>query len=85
MIPKKQKYAVDQENLNDDEPIAKKSYTLKEKRKEYGNAYVPWDDEADELLCRMFDEGKTIALLSELFDRTKNAIRSRLKKLGKIE
>lgn len=85
VIPKKQKYATAQENLNNDEPITKKSYTLKEKRKEHGNAYLPWDDEADELLCRMFDEGKTIALLSELFDRTKNAIRSRLKKLGKIE
>lgn len=85
VIPKKQKYATAQENLNNDEPITKKSYTLKEKRKEHGNAYIPWDDEADELLCRMFDEGKTIALLSELFDRTKGAIRSRLKKLGKIE
>lgn len=32
----------------------------------------------------MFDEGKTINLLSEIFERSKGAIKSRLKKLGKI-
>ena len=44
-----------------------------------------WDDEADRLLCRMYDEGKSISLLSDIFERTQGAIRSRLKKLGKIE
>lgn len=62
-----------------------KSYTLEHKRKEHGNAYLPCDYEADRLLCRMYDEGKSISLLSDIFERTKEAIRSRLKKLGKIQ
>ncbi|WP_300763633.1 IS66 family insertion sequence element accessory protein TnpB [uncultured Bacteroides sp.] len=66
-------------------PSEAKSYTVKQKRSEHGNAYVPWDDEADRLLCRMYDEGKSISLLSDIFERTKDAIRSRLKKLGKIK
>lgn len=65
-------------------PQNTKAYTVKQKRSEHGNAYVPWDDEADRLLCRMYDEGKSISLLSDIFERTKDAIRSRLKKLGKI-
>lgn len=51
----------------------------------YFRAYLPWDDEADRLLCRMYDEGKSINLLSDIFERTKEAIRSRLKKFGKIQ
>ena len=62
-----------------------KAYTLEEKREENGNAYLPWDDEADALLIRMYDEGRTIKILSEMFERTQGAIRSRLKKLGKID
>lgn len=49
------------------------------------NNLLKWDDEADRLLCRMYDEGKSISLLSDIFERTQGAIRSRLKKLGKIE
>ena len=88
VIPGKQKYIVKQEPFKDDESMIEnkaKSYTLEEKRKENGNAYISWDDESDRLLCRMFDEGKSIDLLSEIFERSKGAIRSRLKKLGKIE
>ena len=63
-----------------------KAYTLEQKREEYGNAYLPWDDEADALLVRMYEEeGKSVKLLSEIFERAPGAIRSRLKKLGKIE
>lgn len=62
-----------------------KAYTIDEKRNEHGNAYIPWEEEADKLLCRMFDEGNSIALLAEIFERSKGAIKSRLKKLGKIE
>ena len=62
-----------------------KSYTFEDKRKTHGNAYMSWNDEADDLLCRMYDEGKSISLLSDIFERTKDAIRSRLKKLGKIQ
>lgn len=51
----------------------------------YFRVYLPCDYEADRLLCRMYDEGKSISLLSDIFERTKEAIRSRLKKLGKIQ
>lgn len=61
-----------------------KKYTLDDKRVQNGNAYQKWDDGADQLLCKLYDEGNDIALLAELFERTKGAIRSRLIKLGKI-
>lgn len=88
VIPGKQSYNV----LPEKESVSlvggiqnSKSYTFVDKRKEHGNAYLPWDNEADRLLCRMYDEGKSITLLSDIFERTKDAIRSRLKKLGKIQ
>ena len=62
-----------------------KSQTLKEKRKVHGNAYFPWEASADELLTKLFLEGKAIGELSEIFERGKGAIRSRLRKLGLID
>lgn len=87
VIPHKQQYIIKQEFSKEDisKVESKKSYTLEEKREEHGNAYIPWDNEADQLLCHMFDEGNTVDLLSEMFERSKGAIRSRLKKLGKIK
>lgn len=88
VIPGKQSYNASSQKENSFtivEPGKTKSYTLEQKRTEHGNAYVSWDDEADKLLCRMYDEGKSIDLLSDIFERTKGAIRSRLKKLGKIQ
>ena len=38
----------------------KKAYTLKEKRKEHGNAYLPWEKVADDILINFYNEGKTI-------------------------
>lgn len=68
-----------------EEPKRKNTYTLEEKRQEHGNAYLPWEKEADECLIRLYDEGKTIKELAEIFERNNGGIRSRLKKLGKIE
>ena len=88
VIPNKQNYnaaPLKNETIEVLKPEKKKAYTVEQKRSEHGNAYVPWDDEADRLLCRMYDEGKSISLLSDIFERTQGAIRSRLKKLGKIE
>ena len=88
VIPCKQNYnaaPLKNETMIAPKPQNMKAYTVKQKRSEHGNAYVPWDDEADKLLCRMYDEGKSISLLSDIFERTKDAIRSRLKKLGKIK
>lgn len=62
-----------------------KRYTVEEKRQEHGNAYLPWEEKADEYLIRLFDEGKSIKELADIFERNTGGIRSRLKKLGKIE
>ncbi len=63
----------------------KKTYTLDSKRQEHGNAYLPWEEEADKYLIRLYDEGKSIKELAEIFERNTGGIRSRLKKLRKIE
>lgn len=63
----------------------KKVYTLEEKRQEHGNAYLPWEKEADEYLIRLYDKGKSIKELAEIFERNNGGIRSRLKKMGKID
>ena len=45
----------------------------------------PWTEDADQILIEMFDAGSTEKELSEYFKRTRGAIHSRLKRLGKIE
>lgn len=62
----------------------KKAYTLEEKRKEHGNAYLPWEKVADDILINFYNEGKTIKEIAEILERSKGAIQSRLKKLGII-
>lgn len=54
---------------------------VQEARKTHKQAYEPWTIEADEKLVLLFQQGKTVAELSEIFGRTKGAIRSRIKKL----
>lgn len=84
VIPSKQSYDANEELSSPAQSERKKAYTIEEKRNEHGNAYIPWEEEADQLLCRLYDEGNSISVLAEMFERTKGAIRSRLKKLGKI-
>ena len=90
VIPNKQSYGEEKTCPNNTcEPNVykehTKSYTLEQKREKHGNAYMPWDDETDSLLVKMYvEEGKSIKLLSVIFERTQGAIRSRLKKLGII-
>lgn len=68
-----------------EEKSSEKKYTIEEKRQEYGNAYLPWEKEADEYLVRLYEEGISIKELTEIFERNNGAIRSRLKKLGKLK
>ena len=80
VIPSKQSYDANEGFSSPAQPERKKAYTIEEKRNEHGNAYIPWEEEADKLLCRLYDEGNSISVLAEMFERTKGAIRSRLKK-----
>ena len=57
---------------------------LEEKRKEHGNAYLPWEKEADDILIKFYNEGKKIKEIAEIMERSRGAIYSRLKKLGII-
>jgi len=84
VIPKKQKYSFSDPITMPPTEKSPKAYTVEEKRKEHGNAYRSWDGEADALLCRLYDECNDTGTLSEKFGRTKGAIESRLRKLGKM-
>ena len=64
--------------------ILKKAYSVEEKRKEHGNAYLPWEKEADDILIKFYNEGKKIKEIAEIMERSRGAIYSRLKKLGII-
>lgn len=65
-------------------PTYKKAYSVEEKRKEHGNAYLPWEKEADDILVNFYNEGKKIKEIAEIMERSRGAIYSRLKKLGII-
>lgn len=73
--------AIDYWNLEAKEKSVKKV----RKTELAGNAYLPWEKEADEYLMSLYKEGKSIKELAEIFERQRGAIRSRLKKLGVIE
>ena len=47
------------------------------------NAGKPWTKEDDEELCRRVDSGDSVKELSLAFKRSRGAITSRLKRLGK--
>ncbi|MBS2132314.1 hypothetical protein KEX41_29475 (plasmid) [Burkholderia thailandensis] len=48
-------------------------------------AGTSWSDDEDERLARAYDSGTPVNELARLHERTRGAIRSRLKKLGKLE
>jgi F-box protein, helicase, 18 len=58
-----------------------KAYLVEEIRKEFKEAYQPWDAEADNELKQIFKEGLSVREMAEHFGRTTGAIRSRVKKL----
>lgn len=81
VIPSRQSYLAEETASS----VKTKKYTLNELRIEHGNAYLPWDETADVILCRLYDKGNNISQLAEIFERTEGAIKSRLKKLRKID
>lgn len=66
------------------EPPTKNTWSekLKKMRKDYPNAYKPWNDEDDKKLVDMFSSGKKIDIkkATSVFGRHPGSIRSRLKK-----
>ena len=49
------------------------------------NSYEPWTEQEDRCLLEEFDSGMPVNSVAEKHSRTNGAIRSRLKKLGRIE
>lgn len=62
-----------------------KTFSVAEVRKDFGQAYMPWNSEDDEYLRSRFGEGASIEELTEEFARNSGAIRSRLRKLGLLK
>lgn len=54
---------------------------IEQTRATYKQAYEPWTNKADKELINLFQKGKKVKELSEIFGRTQGAIRSRINKL----
>lgn len=61
--------------------LGEPTYSVQACRVDYPNAYMPWTQEDDDKLERLFCEGKTTKELSGIFQRKQGATRSRVKKL----
>lgn len=57
------------------------SYTYQAVREKSKSAYVPWTDDDDKKLLKLFEQGKSPKELAKTFDRTTGAIAMRIKKL----
>ena len=62
-------------------PKTSKRDDTKAIQRSHRKAYEPWTTKADEKLVRLFRQGKTASELSEIFGRSKGAIRARINKL----
>ena len=58
-----------------------KTYSVEKIRETHKRAYSPWTIEDDRRLELLFCEGKSVRELSQIFERNKGAITSRIKKL----
>tara|TARA_Y100000310_G_C20522708_1_gene734462 strand:+ start:179 stop:1018 length:840 start_codon:yes stop_codon:yes gene_type:complete len=65
-------------------PEVKSNY-MEESKKTHPNAYSLWTDEEEKRLIDLFDNRLSIKNISEILQRKPGGIRSRLKKLGKID
>jgi len=63
----------------------RKARLQRERKARPDRAGRAWQDKESELLVEQFDKGIGIAELAIIHQRTRGAIRARLKKLGKIE
>lgn len=54
---------------------------MEQQRSVYPNAYQPWTESDDERLVALYNEGKSISELAQMFLRNRGAIKSRIRKL----
>ena len=71
-------------NLQNNNTLKTKSYSISEIRNEYPRAYEKWTDEEDNCLIEEYRIGLSRSKIASLHERKKGAITSRLKKLGEI-
>lgn len=64
---------------------SEKPYSVDEIRKQFGKAYMPWTDEEDEELEKLFFNELSVQELAKVFQRKEGAISSRLRKIGVID
>ena len=62
--------------------IGEPVYSIYAARQENPNAYDPWTEEADAQLRQMWEDGISVAEISQHFGRKQSAIIVRMKKLG---
>jgi len=77
----KNKEIQEKPKLNLKKEISGKSYSVNEVRVKYKHAYSLWNQELDDELTIMYCEGVNVKDLARHFERTRGAIRSRIKKL----
>lgn len=61
--------------------IIDESTYMEQQRSVYPNAYKPWTESDDERLVALYNEGKSISELAQMFLRNHGAIKSRIRKL----
>lgn len=70
----------DPEPEEDEKPASNWSEKLAKMREEYPNAYMPWSEEDDTKLKKLFEDGKTLNMLTKEFGRHPGSIKKRLEK-----
>ena len=61
-----------------------KAYSVEIIRAKHLNAYNPWNKEDEQILLKYYNDGKRAKEIAHPLGRQPGAIRSRLKKLGKL-
>ena len=65
--------------------IGESVYSVYACRREFPNAYLPWNENDDAELARLWNDGVPLEELSSRFMRKPGAVVSRLRKLGLVE
>lgn len=71
--------------LRDLDPFKPKAYSLDSIRKDHPAAYARWTTEEEQRLLQEFESGHTVEELTKLLGCQPSAIRSRLRRLGRLE